>query len=235
MSICATSSTKQKNTHNHTKIISKMLVILPYPLLCVRKSPTEPQCFSKKKSFWKNCTLFTFYLWLQYVVKHKTHFHWCVLLPPTSRSCHFHIWDKGSLFHHFTTLLFPSGSRAPDGLWPGSVVFDCEGYPSVFLQMPSVEPLVSGHCSDLHKTKPPRHCLHSMNRTTCLIKLAQCQREDVGDSTHKGRSEVEATVISWCEKLSLLFYDTFNVLYGKKKKKTQHTSGNCYLWWKQDS
>lgn len=36
----------------------------------------------------------------------------------------------------------------------------------------SVESLVSGHCSDPHKTKPPRHCLHSMNRITCLIKLA---------------------------------------------------------------
>lgn len=90
-----------------------------------------------------------------------------------------------------------------------------------FCRCPSVEPLVSGHCSDLHKTKPPRHCLHSMNRITCLIKLALCQREDVEDSTHKSRSEVEATVISWCEKLSLLFYMTHlmcNMVWKKNKK-----------------
>lgn len=68
----------------------------------------------------------------------------------------------------------------------------------------SVESLVSGHCSDPHKTKPPRHCLHSMNRITCLIK----PRADV-ENMNRGQWSTSWTL--GVENCHYVLCDTFDV------------------------
>ncbi len=77
-----------------------------------------------------------------------------------------------------------------------------------------VESLVSGHCSDPHKAKPPRHCLHSMNRITCLIKPAQCQRADAEDM-NRGQWSTSWTL--GVENCHYVLCDTFDVQHDLMK------------------
>ncbi len=149
---CATSSAQQKYK-NLSKHLNCQFSSAPSTIVCQKSTfQTTKTLFSKAPHnhsvskrwptngiSWKklhSSFFFILFVTVEYC-ETQIHFHWRFPLPLISRSCHFHIWDKGSLLHHFTTLLFSSG-RAPDGLWPGSAIFDHQGYPSVFVQMPEL-------------------------------------------------------------------------------------------------
>lgn len=169
-----------------------------------------------------------FYLWLQNVVKHR-HISTGVFPSLSYRDPATSISGTKEAFSIISQACYSRvvGHQMGSDLDPRSSIMKVT-HPCL-CRCQSVESLVSGHCSDPHKTKPPRHCLHSMNRITCLIKPAQCQS---GRGEHEQRP-VKQKLNPWFGKLSLCFMWHIWCATWSAENTTKHTSGDCYLGWKE--